>query len=114
MSESSGIVDARLVQGLAVEIPHEPADAVVSGDPHIGVVELGTFGGVELGIWEITPGVVTDTETDEVFVVLEGDGTVSFEDGSEIVLAPGAIVRLREGERTRWTIRTRLRKVYLA
>lgn len=104
----------RLVDATALEVPHEPAEDVVSGTPTVGVVGLGTFRDVELGIWEITPGTVRDVEADEVFVVLEGDGTVRFEDGSEVALAPGAIVRLHEGERTEWTIRTRLRKVYLA
>jgi uncharacterized cupin superfamily protein len=104
----------RLVQGGALEVPHEPAEHVVAGTPAVGVVELGSFRGVELGVWEITPGVVRDVEADEVFVVLEGEGTVRFEDGTEVELAPGSIVRLHEGERTVWTIRTRLRKVYLA
>jgi uncharacterized cupin superfamily protein len=103
----------RHVDAIALEVPHEPAEDVVSGTPTVGVVELGTFNDVELGIWEITPGVVRDVEADEVFVVLEGEGTVRFEDGSEIELAPGAIVRLHEGQQTEWTIRTRLRKVYL-
>lgn len=107
-------ITPRLVAATAVDVPHEPAADVVSGTPTVGVVELGAFRGVELGIWEITPGVVRDVEADEVFVVLEGDGTVRFEDGSELELAPGALVRLHEGERTTWTIRTRLRKVYLA
>ena len=98
----------------SVDVPLEPAEEVVSGTPTVGVVELGGFKDVELGIWEITPGVVRDVEADEVFVVLEGEGTVRFEDGSEIELAPGSVVRLHEGERTEWTIRTRLRKVYLA
>ncbi|GAA3528640.1 cupin domain-containing protein [Nocardioides daeguensis] len=105
---------SRIVDATALEVPHEPADDIVAGTPTTGLVELGTFRDVALGIWEITPGVVRDVEADEVFVVLEGEGAVRFEDGSEIELAPGAIVRLHEGERTEWTIRTRLRKVYLA
>ena len=104
----------RLVDATALTVEHGPADDVVSGTPTVGVVELGTFKDVELGIWEIMPGVVRDVEADEVFVVLEGEGTVRFEDGSEVELAPGSVVRLHEGERTEWTIRTRLRKVYLA
>jgi len=57
---------------------------------------------------------VRDVEADEVFVVLEGDATVTFEDGEVIEIGPGAIVWLREGEQTQWEIRSRLRKVYLA
>ena len=87
----------------------------VSGSPSTAWRALGeTVDGAEVGVWEITPGVVTDTEEDEVFVVLSGEGTVRFENGSSVDLAPGTLVRLHEGERTEWEIRTLLRKVYLA
>jgi uncharacterized cupin superfamily protein len=70
--------------------------------------------GVELGLWEAGPGTDTDTEADEVFLVLSGAGTVRFEDGSELALLPGVLVRLHEGDRTVWEITERLRKLYLA
>ena len=54
-----------------------------------------------------------DTEVDEIFVVLSGSGAVTFEDGSQIDLKPGVVVQLRAGDRTRWTIREPLRKVYV-
>ena len=60
------------------------------------------------------PGVDHDTEADEVFVVLAGRGTVEFEDGEVVTLAPGVAVRLRAGERTTWTVTETLRKVYVA
>ncbi len=104
----------RHVDAAALEVPHAPAGHVVQGEPTTGVVELGTFGGVEVGVWEITPGVVTDTEADELFVVLSGAGSVRFADDSVVVLGPGSLVRLAEGERTEWTITETLRKVYLA
>ena len=107
-------MSGRIVDGLSAEVAHEPAEGVVSGSPTVGVVELGTLGGAEIGIWEITPGVVRDVEAEELFVVLEGEGTVRFEGGETVELRPGSIVRLHEGERTEWTIHSRLRKVYLA
>ena len=70
--------------------------------------------GVEVGLWEAGPGVDTDTEVDEVFLVVSGAGTVTFEDGSAIALRPGVLVRLRAGDRTTWEIAERLRKLYLA
>lgn len=87
---------------------------VVEGSPTTGVLELPAVGGVDLGVWEITPGTVTDTEVDEVFIVISGRGTVAFEDGETIDLAPGTVVRLAAGERTTWTISETLRKIYLA
>jgi uncharacterized cupin superfamily protein len=71
-------------------------------------------GADEIGLWEAGPGIDTDTEADEVFLVLAGAGSVAFEDGSTIALRPGVLVRLREGDRTTWTITDRLRKLYLA
>jgi uncharacterized cupin superfamily protein len=68
----------------------------------------------EIGLWEAGPGTDTDTEVDEVFLVLSGEGTVRFEDGSTIALRPGVLVRLRAGDRTTWEITRRLRKLYVA
>lgn len=91
-----------------------PSDEVVAGTPTTGAAAWAELGGVEVGLWEITSGTVRDTEVDEVFVVLTGEGTVTFEDGSAVTLGPGVVVRLHAGERTRWEIRTTLRKVYVA
>jgi uncharacterized cupin superfamily protein len=71
-------------------------------------------GGTEVGVWELTPGTVTDVEADEVFVVLSGHGILTFEDGSSLGLRAGTVVRLVAGDRTRWEITETLRKVYLA
>ena len=52
-------------------------------------------------------------EKDEAFVVLAGEGTVTFADGEVVDLAPGSLVRLHAGESTVWQIRSTLRKVYV-
>jgi uncharacterized cupin superfamily protein len=57
---------------------------------------------------------VRDVETDEVFLVLDGRGTVEFEDGEVIFLESGAVVRLHAGDRTIWTIYEPLRKLYIS
>ena len=75
---------------------------------------LTTVGDAEVGLWGMEPGVDHDTEVDEVFVILAGRGTVEFEDGEVVTLAPGVAVRLRAGERTTWTVTEALRKVYVA
>ena len=51
---------------------------------------------------------------DEVFVVVSGRGSVLFEDGERIDLAPGVAVRLTAGEHTVWTVTERVRKVWVA
>jgi uncharacterized cupin superfamily protein len=93
-------------------LPLDPED-VVAGTPRAGLAELGTVGAATVGVWELTEGTVRDTEVDEVFVVIGGAGTVRFADGSSVELEPGAVVRLRAGERTEWEVRARLRKVYV-
>lgn len=91
------------------------SDRVLTGDVLTGeAAPLTELGGVEVGLWEMTPGTDHDTEVDEVFVVLAGRGTVTFEDGEVIDLAPGVAVRLRAGERTTWVVTETLRKVYVA
>ena len=76
--------------------------------------ELATLGSAEVGLWEMAPGTDHDTEVDEVFVVLAGRGTVTFQDGEVVTLAPGVAVRLTAGERTTWVVTEALRKVYVA
>ncbi len=90
-------------------------DQIVDGHPHTGVATLGRFGGLEVGVWEMTPGVMRDVEADEVFVVLSGAALVEFDDGTTpLRLGPGDVVRLGEGARTVWTVTETLRKVYIA
>jgi uncharacterized cupin superfamily protein len=86
----------------------------IAGTPRTGAAALGDFGGVRVGIWEMTPGTMRDVEIDEVFVVLLGAATVAFEDGSVTVLEPGDVVELRAGQKTVWTVTKTLRKVYIA
>jgi uncharacterized cupin superfamily protein len=67
------------------------------------------------GVWEMTPGVMSDVESDEVFVVLSGSATVEFDDeGETLHIEAGDVVRLAAGARTVWSVTETLRKVYLA
>jgi len=92
-----------------------PEDQVVAGSPATAFTELGSFGGLDVGVWEISPGVARDVEIDELFVVLSGDATVEFVDeGRSIDIGPGSVVRLAAGMSTTWTVRATLRKIYLA
>ncbi|RWZ59709.1 DUF861 domain-containing protein [Labedella populi] len=85
------------------------------GAPPTRLRELGGFRGLEVGVWEMESGVATDTESDEIFVVLTGSASVELLDvGASLTLAPGDLVRLEAGTRTRWTVTATLRKLYLA
>jgi|JI7StandDraft_1071085.scaffolds.fasta_scaffold224124_2 uncharacterized cupin superfamily protein len=92
--------------------PLDPAD-VVEGSPTTRWVELwSTPAGSSRGIWEITPGVVTDVEADEMFVVLSGRATIEIVGGATLDVGPGDVVLLEEGARTTWTVHETLRKVF--
>lgn len=107
----------RLYDAAGLSLAHEAVagEARVSGTPATADAELGTtVDGAAVGVWEITPGVVTDVEVDEVFVVLSGRATIEFSDGPEpIEVRAGSVVRLAEGMRTTWTVHETLRKVYV-
>lgn len=91
-----------------------PAAQRLAGAPRTGAASLGTFGGCNIGVWEMTPGSMSDTEVDEILVVISGAATVRFEDGQVMTLAPGDIARLHAGQRTVWVVTETLRKVYLS
>ncbi len=101
---------------VAAAVPATPLDpaTVVDGSPAAGSRALAAVAGVEVGVWEMTPGTATDVEVDEVFVVLSGSGTVTFDDGEQVDLVPGAVVRLRAGEHTTWVVHETVRKIYVA
>jgi uncharacterized cupin superfamily protein len=108
------MLDMNRVLDVEALVPTTPLDpgTVVDGAPETGSRALAAVAGVEVGVWEMTPGTATDVE--EVFVVLSGSGTVSFDDGEQVDLGPGSVVRLRAGEHTTWVVRETIRKIYVA
>ncbi|MFC8127569.1 cupin domain-containing protein [Streptomyces sp. NPDC057302] len=113
--------DQALAPSFAVHIPdaeleNEPLDPeqIVSGSPEVtGKVLWESADGKQVrGIWQITPGVVTDTEANELFVVVSGRATIEVEGGDVIEIGPGDAAVLREGDRTTWTVHETLRKAY--
>jgi len=105
------------VVALAVDVPLEPValDDVLDGEPSTGTVVLGEFGEREYGVWEMTPGSMSDVENDEFFVVVAGAGTVEFLDDEAVVqLVPGSVMTLAAGTRTIWSVTQTLRKVWMA
>ncbi|WP_449283152.1 cupin domain-containing protein [Leucobacter sp.] len=98
-----------------IELEDVPAEDVVSGAPRQGVAELGSIAGAETGIWELRGGAVTDTEVDELFVVLSGSAIIELLDEDRAVeVGPGDVMRLLAGTRTRWTVEDHIRKVYIS
>ncbi|MFB7509973.1 cupin domain-containing protein, partial [Streptomyces broussonetiae] len=90
------------------DLEPEPLDPeqIVSGNPEVtGKVVWESPDGKQIrGIWQITPGVVTDTEADELFVVISGSATIEVEGGPTLTVGPGDMAVLRAGDRTTWTV----------
>jgi uncharacterized cupin superfamily protein len=93
-------------------------EQVLEGAPETSALTLEECGHgdavVERGIWQITPGVATDVEVDELFVVVSGRATVEIAGGPTLELVPGTAGTLRAGDRTVWRVHETLRKVYVA
>ncbi|MFF3745068.1 cupin domain-containing protein [Streptomyces kronopolitis] len=98
------------------ELEVEPLDPaqIVSGEPVVtGKVLWESPDGRQIrGIWQITPGVVTDTEANELFVVVSGRATIEVDGGPVLEVGPGDACVLRKGDRTQWTVHETLRKAY--
>ena len=105
------VVDATALtvdhEPLAVEHPDDVATTAGTAALHEAAERL-----TEIGVWEIAPGVTHDVEMHEVLVVLAGHATVEFDDGHEVELRPGSVLRFAPGSATKWTVHERLRKVY--
>ena len=105
-----------VIHAATIDLDHQPvrADQSIRGEPTAAATAIDQFGGLEIGVWEMTPGVMRDVEADEVFVVLSGSASVTFADGSPALrLGVGDVVRLAAGAKTQWIVTETLRKVYL-
>lgn len=105
-----------VVHAVDLLLDHEPVPAgqSVAGDPSTAASALTRLGDLEVGVWEMSVGTMTDIEADEIFVVLGGAATVDFADGSPTLeLRAGDVGRLAAGAHTTWTVTETLRKIYL-
>ncbi|THG33117.1 cupin domain-containing protein [Naasia lichenicola] len=107
------------LEALAVEHERVPEAQREDGAPTTGSVTLASgqqdgSSGIEIGVWEMSVGAMSDTEVEEVFVVLSGAATILFVDEDRtLALSPGDLVRLAAGTRTIWTVAEPLRKLYI-
>ena len=96
----------------------EPAALPPVGDnaPALaGSHEFAPVAGANVGIWEMAPGVAQFDDEEELFVVISGAATLTFvRSGETVEIGPGSIVRLFDGQQTRWDVRETIRKVYVS
>jgi uncharacterized cupin superfamily protein len=100
------------------DVPLEPAKldpaTILAGSPEVTEMVLweSPDGRIVRGVWRISEGTVTDTEQDELFVVIEGRATIVVADGPTLEVGPGDVCVLERGARTTWTVHEALRKVF--
>ena len=85
----------KTVHPVTDQLEPEPLDPgqIVSGTPETSALTLAESDeGAESGLWRCTPGVVTDTEVEESFLVITGRGRIDFEDGTSVELSPGCLL----------------------
>lgn len=118
-NQSVELAAGQLIDVAAVDLVHAPVPAEQDGGnaPSTGFADLGTLEGTEFGVWEMSTGTMFDVESEEVFVVTAGRGSVYIEPRGDmpeqrVELFPGALMRLAEGMKTTWTVTETLRKVY--
>lgn len=101
--------------GCSLDPDDLPPAKVVAGHPTTGVREIAPPAGVaaDIGVWEHTVGTSVDVEADEVFVVLSGRATVTYDDGTRLDIGPGSVVGTPAGVHSTWTVHETLRKVYV-
>ena len=91
-------------------------EQVIEGDPQTFDLLLSeSEDGTEVsGFWMCTPGVFSDTELEESFLVIRGSAEVELADGTRLNIGPGDTHSFTAGEKTIWTVKTPLLKSYWA
>lgn len=97
-------------------IDHEALPAVEENAAALaGALEFDPVAGANVGIWEMLPGIAQFDDEEELFVVIAGSATLTFvKTGETLEIGPGSIVRLYDGQQTRWNVRETIRKVYVS
>ncbi len=81
----------------------------------MSLVEFYAASGIEVGIWECTPGgwAIDRRQDTEVVHILEGRVRMTDSDGSTRELGPGDVMVLPSGWSGRWDILEFTRKLYV-
>ena len=97
----------------AVLTPDAPDPGrVLAGNPVTSSMVLTSGDTVRHGIWQIAPGTAAEVAPAGMFVVLSGSATIAVDGGPTFDVGPGDVCIWDGGERTIWTVRETLRKVY--
>ncbi len=86
----------------------------IKGAPHESSAELWVHNGLNVGVWEATPGSFPASRDgyDEVFLCLSGAAAMTGNDGVRYDLSPGSVLLTPAGFTGRWDVSETFRKVY--
>lgn len=95
--------------------PLGPRAGFDSGDPQTSGITFFSGHGVEVGVWECTPGgwPIVDRPTTETMLLLAGTTTITPLDGEPVELTEGDVFVLPKGWSGRWDITDTVRKLYV-
>lgn len=95
--------------------PLGPRAGADSGDPQTSGITFFSGHGVEVGVWECTPGgwAIVDRTTTETMLLLGGTVTITPADGEPVELGEGDVFVLPKGWSGRWDITDTVRKLYV-
>jgi len=92
----------------------KPRANPIKGVPQEATAELWVHNGLNVGVWEATPGSFPASRDgyDEVFVCLSGRATITGDDGVRYDLSAGSVLFTPSGFTGRWDVSEAFRKVY--
>jgi uncharacterized cupin superfamily protein len=92
-----------------------PRDGADSGEPMMSGRVFYSGGGVEVGLWECTPGgwPIENRPDHETVQILSGRARLTNADGSSVELTAGDVLTLPQGWSGRWDILETVRKLYI-
>ena len=86
-----------------------------SGEPETSGITFFSGHGVDVGVWECTPGgwAIVNRPNTETKMMLEGTVTITPADGEPVELTEGDVFVLPKGWSGRWDITETVRKFYI-
>lgn len=106
---------SHLLDAATAELAESAAPArIVEGDPTCQEWVIVDRPDLEIGVWEVTPGVFDSVKDGigEVVLFVTGKGRIEHADGSVSPIAPGAVVEFLPGWTGRWVVEETTRKIY--
>jgi uncharacterized protein len=85
------------------------------GDPQTSALSLFQGPGLDIGLWECTPGgwAIVDRPDTETVVILSGRARLTDAGGAGVELGPGDALVLPKGWSGRWDVLETVRKYYV-